>query len=614
MKRELRGALLCTVAFFMLLSLPVSGLVMTDQHLRPSIQSASTDWWPMFRHDPAHTGFTASVGPQTPTLAWRNNQSTYLLRSSPAIIDSRLYTIHRFATMPEYGDTFCLDTSHQGSLLWLNYTGGSDSSLAATNDSLYQKNIYGDVLALRATTGELSWTCYIGAGMWMFLSSPVIANDKVYFSCENGSFYCFDVHNAKDPRILWRNSLYGAMKSSPAIVNDTLIVGSNDGNVTCLNGSRGKRLWSFHTNDEVWSSPSILNDRVFIGSNDGTLYCLPLKDPNGDGIITYAEIHWGYHTNGPVHSSPAVAYGNVFFGSDDGNLYCLDASTGTLKWSFPTGGPIYSSPAVTANGLVYIGSTDMILYCINATTGAKLWSYTTNGPIYSSPAVADGKVYITADRDGIYCFDDNRPPYAPIDPSPADSENNVKLHVNLSWTGGDPDTGNSVTYDVYVGQTGHITKVSSNQTSASFNPESLDCLTTYEWRIIAWDNHGARNESPIWSFTTKADTFPPTITLITPKEGYLYLRGKELGKRLFSHTTFILGPITMVLNVSDNESGIRTVEFYLDDILLSNITNEPFSYCWNQSSFSLKTHTLKIVSHDGAGHQASREISLKKLF
>ena len=88
----------------------------------------------------------------------------------------------------------------------------------------------------------------------------------------------------------------------------------------------------------------------------------------------------------------------------------------------------------------------------------------------------------------------NQPPNTPSNPSPSNGATGVSVTDDLSWTGGDPD-GDSVTYDVYFGTTSPPLKVVSNQSSTSYNPGTMNYLTTYYWKIIAWDNHSANTIS-----------------------------------------------------------------------------------------------------------------------
>jgi PKD repeat protein len=96
----------------------------------------------------------------------------------------------------------------------------------------------------------------------------------------------------------------------------------------------------------------------------------------------------------------------------------------------------------------------------------------------------------------------NNAPYAPSEPSPSDGATDVPVDAVLSWTGGDPDADDTVTYDVYFGTNTIPALVTENQPETTHDPCMRDYSTEYYWRIVAKDNHGAFNESEVWSFTT----------------------------------------------------------------------------------------------------------------
>jgi hypothetical protein len=76
----------------------------------------------------------------------------------------------------------------------------------------------------------------------------------------------------------------------------------------------------------------------------------------------------------------------------------------------------------------------------------------------------------------------------------------------------------------------------------------------------------------------------------------------------------ILGKITIEVNASDNESGIESVAFFIDDTLKTNDTSAPYTYLWDQRLFSFKPHTITVVAYDNAGNQESKELSVWKFF
>ena len=60
--------------------------------------------------------------------------------------------------------------------------------------------------------------------------------------------------------------------------------------------------WSYTTSLDLKSSPAIADGKVYVGSDDKNVYCLDAD--NGNKI-------WSYTTSGEVDSSPAIADGKV---------------------------------------------------------------------------------------------------------------------------------------------------------------------------------------------------------------------------------------------------------------------------------------------------------------
>jgi hypothetical protein len=82
---------------------------------------------------------------------------------------------------------------------------------------------------------------------------------------------------------------------------------------------------------------------------------------------------------------------------------------------------------------------------------------------------------------------------------------------------------------------------------------------------------------------------------------------------------FIIGEIDIKVKANDSTSGIHHVEFYIDNILEANLSDEPFKYTWKKTTksnlFSFKlTHKIKIIAYDKAGNSAKDEITVWKIF
>lgn len=101
----------------------------------------------------------------------------------------------------------------------------------------------------------------------------------------------------------------------------------------------------------------------------------------------------------------------------------------------------------------------------------------------------------------------NHAPNTPGNPSPSNGATNQSINAGLSWTGGDPDTGDTVKYDVYFGTINPpTTLVSNDQSVTTYKPGTLSYGTTYYWKIIATDNYGASTSGIVWSFTIRTQS------------------------------------------------------------------------------------------------------------
>lgn len=99
----------------------------------------------------------------------------------------------------------------------------------------------------------------------------------------------------------------------------------------------------------------------------------------------------------------------------------------------------------------------------------------------------------------------SNPPLAPASPSPANGATNQTLwRLSLSWSGSDPDSGDTLTYDVYFGITSEPPLVRQNLDETTYSPiQPLLPMTTYYWKIVARDNNGLTTEGEVWHFKTK---------------------------------------------------------------------------------------------------------------
>ncbi|MEO0079035.1 MAG: hypothetical protein ABIK86_08585, partial [candidate division WOR-3 bacterium] len=92
----------------------------------------------------------------------------------------------------------------------------------------------------------------------------------------------------------------------------------------------------------------------------------------------------------------------------------------------------------------------------------------------------------------------NNPPMSPRRPIPDSGAGAVPIYSRLYWEGGDADTTDTVTYDVYFGTSSPPPLKAERISDTSYLPGLLAYQTAYYWRIVARDNHGATTEGPLW--------------------------------------------------------------------------------------------------------------------
>ena len=88
-----------------------------------------------------------------------------------------------------------------------------------------------------------------------------------------------------------------------------------------------RALWTGLTGGAVRSSPAVANGIVYVGSDDHKLYAFDATGGSGcTGIPKVCSPRRNATTGDVVQSSPVVAEGIVYVGSADHKLYAFDAA------------------------------------------------------------------------------------------------------------------------------------------------------------------------------------------------------------------------------------------------------------------------------------------------
>jgi outer membrane protein assembly factor BamB len=320
----------------------------------------------MFRADASHAGVYRDAGPRAfHHVKWTFPTGDRIV-SSPVFHDGVLY----FGG--DDGNVYAVNAT-DGRQLWKRSTGGPvPATPAIAGDTLYVGSYDGRFYALDARTGALRWRFATGG---------------------ERRFEAKGLHGMQ-PRNQTIPDAFDVYLSSPVVVGDAVYFGSGDGNVYALDARSGALRWKFKTGDVVHASPAYADGVLFFGSWDSWFYAVDAATGKEKW-----RFHGGedplIHNQVGFQSSPAVVNGVVYTGCRDSNLYALDAATGKEKWRYNASGSwIVTSPAVT-QGRVVAGTSDSSLFLVlDADTGKPVVQKQGNAFVFASPAVAGNTVYV----------------------------------------------------------------------------------------------------------------------------------------------------------------------------------------------------------------------------
>jgi len=119
------------------------------------------------------------------------------------------------------------------------------------------------------------------------------------------------------------------------------------------------------------------------------------------------------------------------------------------------------------------------------------------------------------------------PPYPPTVPGPPDGATMVSIATQLVWTGGDPNTGDTVVYDVYLDTSNPPTTLVCNDVSVgTCDPGSLAHSSDYYWYVVATDNTGRSTTGPVWRFAAAPGGLLP-VAVLNYSESPSYFIGRN---------------------------------------------------------------------------------------
>jgi hypothetical protein len=102
----------------------------------------------------------------------------------------------------------------------------------------------------------------------------------------------------------------------------------------------------------------------------------------------------------------------------------------------------------------------------------------------------------------------------------------------------------------------------------------------------------------------------PKVLITQPKMRHLYIDGQDIFP---IGITIVVGDIEIKSRINGITEQIEKVEFYIDNVFKVSITEPPYSYLWNEQSFSIQ-HTIKVIAYYGEGDTLSNELVVWRIY
>ncbi len=319
-----------------------------------AVPQVNIDWpsladspWPMFQHDPQHTGRSPYEGPKEGILE-KKLLTTYSL-SVPIIgFSSTIY----FGALRNF---YCFD--YNGNLIWQKSLGPTVSTPLLSKDSILYLPHGSDYTAL-TQSGNLLWSLHVTESY--SLGCNIDKDGNTYFVDKNGTLNVVDVTGT----LLWTLTDDRFQKESgdisPAFSPDgkTVYIQGDSVSIIAIDVSSHEVKWTFG-NKILLSSPAI--------DNAGNLYFTPDMYTAGSthlwtfySINENGEMNWKYDIKSRFvldNTEATIDYnGNIYFASD--TLYSF-RNDGGLRWKygFETGFNNYCSLVSDVKNTIYVAGS-----------------------------------------------------------------------------------------------------------------------------------------------------------------------------------------------------------------------------------------------------------------
>jgi outer membrane protein assembly factor BamB len=194
---------------------------------------------------------------------------------------------------------------------------------------------------------------------------------------------------------LWTAQLGEVSHTGVLAIADTVVVGTDDGQVSAFSLADGTSRWSVDAGDHVLAPMAATADTAIATvrpDTGGSPFLLALHLRDGSQA-------WRYDAPRAVLDlgGPSVSGDTVYVVGSDASLRAVSLTDGTSRWASALYAPTLGSPPVVTDAGVYVTDQEGTVYAFDPATGAERWRFASNRSVVGAPiAVGAGILQPTA--------------------------------------------------------------------------------------------------------------------------------------------------------------------------------------------------------------------------
>jgi outer membrane protein assembly factor BamB len=272
---------------------------------------------------------------------------------------------------------------------------------------------------------NISFATAQNAAKWVFetgnkvIATPVVRNDSLFIGSLDGNFYTIDINTGAE---IWHYTTDNEIRTTAALYGN--LVCFESGNILYALDMGGNLLWTdtLYKGDlinehDMWdcfrSSPQLKDNIAYIGSEEGSVIGVNVE--TGIRVFEAQTVE----ADATIETTPAIYNNKIYVGDWLGVMSVFDLTTGDLLWSYDTKddgtyawvNAIVSQPLIYRDTL-YFGGRNCNLYAFDPETGDQFWMYHQPNDmwLFGGPVAADDTLYVGSSfQKVVYAFSPDEP-------------------------------------------------------------------------------------------------------------------------------------------------------------------------------------------------------------